>query len=516
MLMLPLLLACAAKVATPGIEAGDLAPGRLVLAHTNDLHTHYLPERAEWRDDEALLGGFVAIDAWIRALETRHGADAVLFLDAGDVLTGTPLMELEVRGVHGGAMLELMEATGVDGWVPGNHEFDRGFDHAQGFIAQSNMPVLSTNLRSPCGPRPLDCGPALDNTVPWRIYEVNGLRVGVFGITTSGLGHLTDAATMQRLAVVDHAAAARAAVAALEPEVDLVVALTHIGLDSDRILAASVDGIDLIVGGHSHTRMNAAERVEDTWIVQAGSYGRLLGIAELAVEGGAITDLSWRAEELELDALPLPARREVEDLAEGYASELDRRFSRRVGTATETLGKSGGGETPLGRWASDVVRIAADADVGIYNAGGLRSELVAGELTVGSLYDVFPFSNEVVWFELQGEELVAILLNNASAELEDNRGALQLSGVRYAWQVRLGAPELVSAEVGGAPLDLQRTYRVATNSFVAAQWKRNLGVEPGQVHGTGRTVLEAAIEHAGRAPVADPGDRRAQRLPAAP
>lgn len=219
-----LLLACAARTApTPTLPPEGQAPaGTLLIAHTNDLHAHYLPERAEWREDQALLGGMVAIDAELRALERSFGADAVLYLDAGDVLTGTPLMELEVGGVAGGGMAVLLDAIGVDGWVPGNHEFDRGFDHAQAFVALGRAPTLSTNLRAPCGGEALRCGPALAGSEPWRIYTVNGVKVGVFGLTTSGMAHLTDDATLARMEVLGHAPAAQQAVDALQPQVDLV------------------------------------------------------------------------------------------------------------------------------------------------------------------------------------------------------------------------------------------------------------------------------------------------------
>ncbi|MCK6506014.1 bifunctional metallophosphatase/5'-nucleotidase [Myxococcota bacterium] len=509
-----LLVGCAART-PPSAELpppGQAAPGTLVIAHTNDLHAHYLPERAEWREDQALLGGMVAIDAERRALEHRFGEEAVLFLDAGDVLTGTPLMELEVGGVAGGGMAVLLDTIGVDGWVPGNHEFDRGFDHAQAFVDLGQAPTLSANLRAPCGGPALDCGPALAGSEPWRIYTVNGLKVGVFGLTTSGMAHLTDDATLARMEVLGHAQAARQAVEALEPQVDLVVALTHIGLENDRLLAQEVDGIDLVVGGHSHTRMEAAERVGDTWIVQAGSYGRLLGVAELAVAEGAITQLSWAAEELDPDDLPMPADPQVQALVEGYRAELDRRFSQPAGQVTATMTRLGGGETPMGRWCSDVVRRAAGADVGLFNAGGIRADLVAGPVTVGALYEVFPFGNEVVTFEASGADLLAMMLSTAMAEVEDDRGTLQWSGVTFTWQVRLGSPEIVSAQVGGQPLDLSRRYRVATIDFVAAQWERNLGVQPQGVVGSGRKVLEAAVAEAQQGPLSPPTDRRMQRL----
>ncbi len=512
MTLLLTLLACAKPAPTTGATV-PLPPGQLILAHTNDLHAHYLPERAEWRADQADLGGAVAIEAWVRSLTQAHGDDGVLYLDAGDLLTGTPLMELDERGVTGGAMHALIERMGVDGWALGNHEFDRGYEHTRAFIEAGEIPTLSANLRTPCGADdPMDCPVAFDGVEPWHIYDVNGLKVGVFGLTTSGLGHLTDADTMSRLQVVGHADAARVAVAALEPQVDVVVALTHIGIDWDRALAEEVDGIDLIVGGHSHTRMEEAERVDDTWIVQAGCYGRILGIAELTVDQGSITDLRWTPQELDLDTLPVEPDPELVDVVEGFSDALERRFSEQVGEAPATLTRLGGGETPLGRWAADVVRVAADADVGVYNAGGIRSELLAGEITLGDLYDIFPFGNQVVTFELTGEEIVALLLNTASAVVADNRGMPQLSGVHFQWRLHLGAPELVSAEVDGAPIDLSKSYTVATNSFVADQWQRNLGVDPGEVSALPMRVLDAARAHAAEGPVTDPGDARAVQI----
>lgn len=511
MSLLLLMLACGPKVPAPGVEAGDLAAGHLVLAHTNDLHAHYQPEPAEWTPDGEALGGFIAIESWVRALERQNGADAVLYLDAGDMLTGTPLMEMEARGVLGGGMLDLAEASGMDAFALGNHEFDRGFDHISRFVAQSGIPALTANLRAPCEGEALDCPPAVAGSAPWHIFEVNGLRVGVFGLTTSALGQLTMPGEGGPITIVDHASAARRAVAELEPQVDLVVALTHIGLEEDIALAEQVPGIDLIVGGHSHTRMEAVLPVGDSLIVQAGCYGRILGIAELEVSDGRIQQLDWRPQELHLDSLPMPPRPEMRELVEELQDRVDARFAPVVGEAPVLLSRLGRGETPLGRWASDVVRLAAQADVGVYNSGGLRGELQPGPVTVEDLYTVFPFGNRVVWFDYTGAELLRMLLSNASAELEDNRGALQISGVHYTWRERLGAPEIVQATVGGQPIDMNRSYKVATIDFVAAQWPRNLGADPGPVQETGGTMLDAAVEAARKGPLVDPGDRRSQR-----
>lgn len=492
--------------------AGEAADGQLILAHTNDIHSHYRPYRAEWRDDEAVLGGMVAIDARVRALERQYGEDAVLFLDGGDVLTGTPLMELEVDGVRGGGVAALLDAIGLDAWVLGNHELDRGYDHAQSFLRLSQMPVLSANVRAPCGDEPLECPPGFEGQTPWTTFEVNGLRVGVFGLTTASLPHLADEATMARLRVVDHASAARHAVRVLGPQVDLIVALTHIGLESDRELAAAVDGIDLIVGGHSHTRMERAEQVGSTWIVQAGSYGRLLGILDLQVSGGEITDLKWTLEELDPVALAMPADKEVRALVDRYHDELSEQFAVPAGEASVTLPRSPGPMTPLGLWAAESLRQAANTDIGLTNSGGLRADIVAGPQTVGSLYEVFPFANSVVVFEVEGSVLLDLMLRMAGGIAEGNRSVAQVAGLSFEWRQRLGAPEIVNASVGGEPLDLKRRYSIATNSFVTGQWKRNLGFRPEAVTTLDLTELQANLARARREGIHSPGASPIRRV----
>ncbi len=516
--LLLLLLACAprdgatSKGAIKPPPAGKAASGTFVLAHTNDVHSHFRPYRSEWREDEAPLGGMVAIDARVRGLERQFGEEAVLFLDGGDVLTGTPLMELEVEGVRGGAMAVLFEAIGMDAWVLGNHELDRGYEHAQAFIGLSRSPVLSANVRAPCGEEALSCAPGFEGVSPWTIFEVNGIRVGVFGLTTASLPHLADEATMARLRVVEHAAAARHAVAALEPQVDLVVALTHIGLDSDRELARAVPGIDLIVGGHSHTRMDRAEQVGDSWIVQAGSYGRLLGVAEIEVRDGAVASLDWALEELDPVALAMPASKEVQGLVDRYHGELQERFSVPAGEAERTLARSPGPQSPLGMWAAESLRQAAGTDIGLTNSGGLRADIVQGPQTVGSLYEVFPFSNAVVVFEVEGSVLLDLMLRMAGGMIEGNRAVPQVAGMAFDYRLRLGAPEIVSATVAGAPLDLSRRYRIATNSFVAGQWKRNLGFRPEGVQALELTELDASLDRARREGIRAPAPSPIRRV----
>ena len=338
--------------------------------------------------------------------------------------------------------------------------------------------------------------------MPSRIFEVNDLSIGVIGLTTYGLARLTTGGTASRITVLRPEEAAAEAVDALEGTVDIIVALTHLGIEGDRRLAAAVPGIDLIVGGHSHTAIEPPEQVGQTWIVQAGSYGRQLGVLRMQVAEQQIVALDGELRDLVPDALPASPSAEVVALTEHWRDVVEQRFGRRVGSAPEDL-RRGEGESALGRLAAEMIRVSATADVGIANSGGLRADILAGELVVGDLYEVFPFSNEIVTFEVSGQTLVTMLLRSVSQTLRD-RSPLQLSGVQYTWRMRLNAPEMLSAKVGGKPLTLDATYTIATNSYVAEQWRSNLGHEPAAVSRTGVTVLEAAITTAESGPLLAP------------
>jgi len=501
------LVACSGSRPPPAaaVEA-DIA--HLVVAHTNDLHAHFSPNRASWLPGQPDIGGFVEISAHVNALEKTHGTDKVLVLDGGDVLTGTPLMEFETRGARGGAMLDFMEEAGVDAWVLGNHEFDLGYANIAALVDASRIPVLSANLDAVDG----SGDPGIRGLKDHHIFERSGLKIGVFGLTTHGLAHLTSGSATENMKVRKVQEVAVEQVAILEPQVDLVVALTHIGIEQDEALAEAVPGIDLIVGGHSHTPLYEPRKVGSTWIVQAGSYARYLGVAQMTVKDGQIQGFSSSLRDLIPGNSEVQPSAEVVSLQARWTEEVSSRFDQGVGVVTDTLGRRPGADSPLGRWSADMLRDFAEVQVGIYNPGGLRSDLVKGELSRRDLYEIYPFSNTVVRFEVSGEELIGLLLRNATAELEGGRSAMQMSGVRCKWRVRAGAPEIIEAHVGTTVIDPDATYTAATNSYIIDRWSYNLGFEPRNTVPMSGTVFEAAQAMAAKGPISPPPNPRMVRV----
>lgn len=490
----------------PAGPAAIFPPNHLTVLHTNDIHGHFLPERAEWLPGEPAIGGFVRLDQEVRALRAARPRDAVLLLDAGDQLTGTPLTDFDEEGSRGGAMHPFFDLLDYDAWAVGNHEFDKGLDNLAGYAARAEAPPLSVNVRKPDGT------PLLPRQASSWVFDRAGVKVGVIGVTTEGLEGLMSRRDFARLQLLPEVEAVRAEVARLDPDTDLLVVVSHIGIDNDHRLAREVPGIDLIVGGHSHTRLPVAEREGETWIVQAGSYNRSLGVVDLVVEGDRVSSFQYQLRDLLPETATVPPRPELERLAEGWSTRIDTFYGEQVSEAPAPLLRSYAEESALGRWVTDALRERAGTDLAFYNGGGLRADLPAGPVTRGALYACFPFGNEVMRFEVRGKDLLPIVLRNLAAEAEKKRGYLSVSGMSWTWRLNRGAPEVVEVRVGGRPLDVDRVYTVATSSYIAEQWERHLGAPPVALSGLGYTDLDAALEHARRGPVVDPGGRRGVRI----
>jgi 2',3'-cyclic-nucleotide 2'-phosphodiesterase (5'-nucleotidase family) len=504
-----LLFACVRPAAVPA-SAPSADSREILVLHTNDQHGHYLPERAPWLDGEPEIGGTVLLDQYIRGARQSHGAERTLLLDGGDLLSGTPLTDMEVRGSKGGAMLDVLEILGYDAWAIGNHELDKGWQNTSAFVADSKVQVLSANLVKESG------GMAFPGQAPSKIYTLGDVTVGVIGATTEGMDYLVSSRAFEGLDIEPVLDTVGPEVARLRPQVDLVVLLTHIGVEEDQAIAEAVPGIDLIVGGHSHTYQTPAIQTGSTWIVQAGSYARSLGSLQIRVgDNGGIESLEYTLVDLVPAAAPSDPRPEVEAMVAQYDEEIRSFYDVEIGSCAETLTRDYYRQSPLGSWATDMMRAETGAELAMYNGGGLRSDLPAGPIQRRDLYNIFPFGNEVVTFQISGTELMALLLANVMAAEEESRGAIQVSGTSLVWREVMSAPEVVKIEVNGQPLEPERLYTVATNSYVVDQAERYLaGAVPKNVEPTGQSVFELANNYVSRVgEVTLPGDARLTRLP---
>lgn len=484
----------------------------LTIMHTNDTHANLdnAPKRA-------------TLIKQLRAENTNN-----LLLDAGDVFSGS----LYFNTFEGQADLALMNYMQYDAMTFGNHEFDLGSSeegHASlaEFVGGADFPLVGANVdfSGDANMSPLVAGEAFTKTAAnGQIYsgvvkEVNGEEVGIFGLTTA---ETADISSPEDILFTDYIDAANEAVEWFEgQEVNKIVALTHIGyddnaaVDNDRTLAAEVDGIDVIVGGHTHTKLLPPVQVEDTVIVQANEYNKFLGQLDVTFdEAGNVTnfvgehhEVALAEEDAEAAEILAPFKEEVEELKETEIGVEANVF------LNGTRGEFGirASETNLGNFITDGMlakaqQINPDTTIALQNGGGIRASIEPGPITYGEVLTVLPFGNALAIMEVTGQELKDALEHSVREYPKENGGFLHVSGMFFNYDGKAPVGERVLSvfvDTGGETYDelnLEETYTVATNSFTAKGGDGfdsfGKAYEEGRVTEPGFTDWEMFEEHA--------------------
>lgn len=467
----PIALWIAILLGLPSVApADDLR--EIVIVHTNDFESALDPIDAFWLEGGPRVGGAAHIKTMVDGLRSRESAagNPVFLFDSGDMFTG-----LLSRLTHGEVMMEMMTTLGYDAMAIGNHEFDYGSENFLEQLHRVPFPVLSANT--------FWKGTDYLYTRPHAIVERDGFRVGVIGVIGRDAMSVVLPSLVADLEFRDPAPYVRASVEELEPRVDLIVVLAHQGktgpmqsdqeadpavwrdFDADIELTTEVPGIDLFLGGHAHRGIDPpyVNPQTGTLISQTFGHGTRLGILRLWVdregevarhEGGLVVPLS-------AEHPPDPV---MTAKIEAFKAAHRDRIEPVIGSLTDRLIRKYRTESSLGSFVADVIRDSAGADVGLTNAGGLRADLPAGDVTLGQIRDALPFLNSVVTVEMSGAQLVEILEQGLSLE----RGMIQVSGLEAVVDLdRRPGSRLVELSIGDRPLDETRTYSVATNSFLA-------------------------------------------------
>lgn len=458
--------------------AAEAARG-VTLLHVNDFHSRHEPVAratgAACRADAACLGGSARLAGGIAAARAAAAAASrgVLAVDAGDQFMGS----LFYTHHRGAAELAVMTAWGCDVMTPGNHEFDNGPPVLARFAQGARFPIVSANIDT-------RAEPLLDGRLrPWWETVRGGARLAVVGVTTPETPQLSSPGRGLRFA--DPAEAAARAIAEIRAGGPAtVVLLSHLGLAADRRIAQQVAGIDVIVGGHSHSLLGPEPEAEGpapllvegrdrtVRIVQTGAYGRFLGRLDL--------DLAADGRVAAHAGAPLPIGPAVAEdarvaaMVAELAAPLDGTRRRVVGRVARALPNADcrRGECALGNLVAEAMlaRIPG-AEVAITNGGGLRAGLPGGEITYGDVLTVMPFGNTVAVMGLRGADVAAALENGLSQGADTAGRFPQVAGLRFVWDPAAPPGQRVR-EVAVAqgqafvPLDPSRVYRVVTNDFM--------------------------------------------------
>jgi 5'-nucleotidase len=488
----------------------------LAIAHLNDTHSHLEAMPVSLTIDgmttTVQLGGFPRLKTLVD--EMRADNPNFLLLHAGDAVQGT----LYFTRFNGAVEFNLLNRLGVDAMTFGNHEFDRDTAAIPGFLDRATFPLFSSNIV-------FDDEQAIAERVPPHVIkEINGERIGIFALTTETTPRSTLCVGKARF--LDAIATARGQVAELEDRgVNKIIALTHLGYQEDLKLAASVNGIDVIVGGHSHTLLGekrglsriglvpegpypTAVTTPDggrTLVVQAWQWGHVLGNIRVIFDSagrvrshvsGATIPVGDRfmKDGTLIGANTPDYRKIVEALRQSgvarivaddettsaylvpYSTQLEAYRSQQVARALEELPRTTNrGPGPLA--ADSMVAAVNGAQVALLNYGAVRKDLPAGVVSVGDVLEMMPFGNTLVLIKLTGEELKRALEEGIDFLMakhgRTNLALPHVSGMTFTVTPsadrghRVGSLSVRGSDGTYQPIDPTATYRTVVNNFVA-------------------------------------------------
>jgi 5'-nucleotidase / UDP-sugar diphosphatase len=444
--VVPLLVIWFLFVAINGLWAGE--PVQLRILYLNDFHGFAEPYKSAGNPD--MLGGIAYLAGEAKRLRQER---PTLLLAAGDMIQGNQWANL----YEGKSSIEVMNAMDFSAMVLGNHEFDFGQEVLKKRIQEAKFPVLAANVQGVPGIK------------PYVIKELSGIKIAVIGLVTETTPSATHPKNVKGLVFSSPIQSAKKVLKELGDKPDLVIVLSHLGFPADRRLAEAVRGIQVIVGGHTHTRIETPFRVNETLIVQAWEHAKALGVLDLTIQDGKV--LHYEGELLPVDPERLKPDPLVLKIVNQYKNQAATIIEEKIGETRVDLQGTGSRiqETNLGDLVTDILRKETKADVALINGGGIRAEILKGAIRMKDLFSVLPFRNYPMVIKVTGKELKAVLEHGLS-DLTGTSGQFpQISGMCIRYNPAFPEGRRITAiSVQDKPLNPEGWYTLATNDFLAS------------------------------------------------
>ncbi|MGX4667926.1 5'-nucleotidase C-terminal domain-containing protein [Cerasibacillus sp. JNUCC 74] len=461
----------------------------LTVMHMNDTHAHL----------DNMPNMYTAIK------EIREEGSSLL-LHGGDVFSGT----LYFNEYKGQADLALMNLMGFDAMVYGNHEFDLGSQEGNhqslaAFVKGANFPLLGTNVdfsKDTHMKNFVHATPAVENATGGKTYHsivknIDGEKVGIFGLTTEDTAAISSPMNVQ---FKNYLQSAKEAVKQLKDAgINKIIAVTHLGYDSNPAVGndlnlAEVNGIDVIVGGHSHTALqqpvtvtkdNNGNDKDPTVIVQAGQYAENLGRLDVVFdeEGvlqkhhGKLIPVKEKQADRKISEALKPYSDKIESIRNepsGAIALKDISNPRQEKPGDDSVRAN---ETELGNLVTDAMLAKAkekfpETVIALQNGGGIRAPIDKGEITVGEIIEILPFGNDPVVASVTGSELKEILEHSVRLAPAENGGFLHVSGMKFMYDSsKKAGNRVLNMEVKKddtyVPINMEVKYIITTNQFTA-------------------------------------------------
>lgn len=438
---------------------------KLVLLHSNDMHGDFFDDQ----EHDKLVGGISLLSGYVRRQRRTH--KNCCYVISGDMLQGS-IIDSEYKGI---STIDLINMLLPDCISIGNHEADYGLGHLMFLERCAKFPVINANLFiKPTGTR-------LFNS--HYIWEHDNMRILFIGIITeevlqSGKGdpllgtfvNVEEASkeieticnTYQRL------------------DIDLTVLLTHIGFEEDKALAAMLKpelGVDIIIGGHSHTYLEKPEVINNILIVQAGVGTNHIGRFDLEIDmdNNCVHDYTW--ELVPIDDTHCERDLFLDKVLSNYKAETDAKYDRVLGRMKRSIHHENRyQETELGNMFADIFRHRLGVDVFLLGSGSIRKDRLPELVTLRELKEIFPFQDPVYAITTNGAMLERMMSNFWERYGQETTHEFYQLSKGLCCRYSLADKHMTSLTYNGKPLDPNEQLTIGIQEFQLLNCEENFGV----------------------------------------
>jgi 5'-nucleotidase/UDP-sugar diphosphatase len=468
----------------------QLSAEKLTLFFTNDTHGAYLLSSYKTAEGSIELGGFENLYNLISA--QRDTLENSLWVDAGDEQTGSVFSSLTYKGVSGGAVVEAFNKMGLDAATFGNHEFDQSYENTRQLIKLAKYPYVSSNLVDKKTRKAF-------NDTPYKIFKKGSLRIGILGLTLTELPEKVKTQNVSSIDVLPYKQAIDKYIDELDKKTDLIILLTHIGIEADSLLATQLDNrVDLIVGGHTHAVTEQPKLVNGIYIVQAGSHLVYLGKLNLDIKNDRI------ANPVSDDMCLIPVEKTISNkendfsaFFEAVTAKIDKDMNRVIGYTEVDWIPDKYRESVASQWQAkalfDDYKDKRNVDIAMLNCGGIRKAIPAGEIKVRDMTEMLPFTNYITFFSCYGKDLKGYIELNLGLMNTKEHDIIQSYNLNWQTKDAPNESQVWDIRVNNEPIVADKVYRIVSHDYVAGQWDKYLGFKPFDIDATDDLIYDVMV-----------------------
>ncbi|MDH7476081.1 MAG: bifunctional UDP-sugar hydrolase/5'-nucleotidase [Microgenomates group bacterium] len=453
---------------------------KFTILHSNDMHGDFLAEIKEGK--KQLIGGLALLSGYIN--KVRKEEENVLYVISGDMLQGS-LIDSEWKGL---STIEIMNWLSPDVVALGNHEIDYGLPHLLFLEKVANFPIVNANLYIKKNNKRL--------MLPYLIIKKAGFDILFTGIITE---KIMDSIKQDKLigTFVDLAEASdevgKICNAYKNDDIDLTILLTHIGYESDQQLAKLLKpewGIDMIIGGHSHTILAKPAKVNNILIAQAGVGTDQIGRFDILVDDdtNSIIDYKWQL--IPINNKIAPKDKQLEEYINSFKNVVDRKYSTLIcKLACQLTHPKREIETSLGNYIADAFAQRAECDVMLVGSGSIRVKELGPAVTLKDFLACFPYDDTLTRFTIKGYQLKRIFSFIMRKENRNSEGECYQVNSKVKAIYSDKKEGLISLTVDNKPVEDDKEYTICMQNYHYNNCQSFLNITQEELNQSGKTKV---------------------------